>query len=630
MDDGKSDWCLPPHVRQLAKRGGSCDDDSLGYTLTELVTPSSRLNVISMFDLANESTKNLIKGVYENHFTYCRERRLKHMRTKAIANGNIIFVQDPNGRYFVIKQQRVDRPSIDWEVTPGASFCELKCMFQLNFLMSSKGVGPFYVPLLEHGLVQFAQAKSFVLSTEMPQFSVTLRAWLTTPDCSRKPKYATSADASAAWIYTPGGGRALATSTFESDRALFNSILRSALFHIWLGLAHAQRYMCFGHNDLHSLNVMLNHTMVSGAKTYFTGFGTFRVPKGLPTAVIIDYQLASFDAWDSKGVVRSRMNGHRYSCYNGSTCYYDVWRLSTNLVLDALRELWGLVDHDVREHLWRNSQFAGDAPTCTPSCKRARDAPTPTADAFPTLTDEMQWCPYLLSGVLPEQALMDPCFACFRSTPQAAVQNLYVERADDEFTTDHMDVRFFARAWLTPHSPEAVKRVFADVLFVPQEGLHALGQLLETFGRNYAGNLRGIVASMCRHSVASRARFAYMEIEALQIATHWFYKQLAREDMNALTASATLDAVLCVMHSSFDWCNRPQTPEFEAYHLEVRAQLMRDEVRAVARRPKPAVPVHFVCESVVALGEEGQLAKFEPMVAQSLQLSSYTSPPWNV
>jgi hypothetical protein len=393
--------------------------------------------------------------------------------------------------------------------------------------------------------------------------------------------------------------------------------------------------MCFQHNDLHCLNVMLDHALVGHAKLFATGFGTFRVPKDLPAAVLIDYQLSSYDAWSSDGDVRWRAHSHRYSFYNGNTLYYDVWRLSTNLLLSSLTAVWASVDADLKHHLWQCAQFPGVPPEYAPAAVLHKMKITAMAggsllgepDNGFKLSDEMQWCPYLLRGVLPEEALLDPCFRCFQSGHDGRGDAVYVERAQDGLPTGHLDVRFLARAVLTPYSPAKVKRVFADVLFMPCEASHAMGGKLATFASNFAGFVRSKLTSMCRHPLGARARYAYMEVESLQLATHWFYKTLARDDMDALDASAVLDACMCVLRGTYDWWDRPSTPDFVSYHEAVRAAIMRDDVRAVARRVKPAVPVHFVPQHMLEPCAEHELAVFEALVRSSVLLAMYTQPP---
>jgi hypothetical protein len=191
------------------------------------------LNVHNPLDVNNEANKHVLCGWFESSAAYCRSRRYQLLRSKKITGGEILYVRDERGGYVVVKQQLVQSPGVDWEVTPTPGFCELRCMFQLNYLMSHKGVGPWFVPLLHHAVHVDGGAKNAtVLSTEMPLYSVPLHAWLCDVKCVKKPAYVTSADPSSQWIYTPGGGRALATSTFESDRVLFNAILRAVLFQV--------------------------------------------------------------------------------------------------------------------------------------------------------------------------------------------------------------------------------------------------------------------------------------------------------------------------------------------------------------------------------------------------------------
>ena len=609
------------------------------------------LDVHDPMDVHNSANRHVLVGIFENQHSYCESRKLHLLRSKSIQGGDILYVANAQGVYMAVKQQVLERPAIDWEVTPPAGFCELRCMFQLNYLMAHKGIGPWFVPLLHHAMVHYSPAAARVapattiatgkamLSTEMPMYAVPLHAWLCEPKCVKKPAFAASADPSAAWIYTPGGGRALAASTFESDRVLFNSILRAVLFQVWLALATAQRYASFSHNDLHTLNVMLNHHMVGRSKVFFTGFGTFRLHKDMPVAVIIDYQLSTYDTWGSDGAVRWRAQPHEYSFYNGNTMFFDVWRLASNLLLRSLALVWERVDPDIKAHLWRCAQFPGEPPeaspaailhtlkrTCSTASTAATSPPVAGEPAF-KLSPEMQWCPYLLRGVLAEEALMDPCFRCFHAGPDARGDAVYVERARDGVPVDHLDARFFARVALTPYVPDAMKRVFADVLFLPDEMHHAIGDKLRTFASNYAGFVRSKLTSMCRHPLAARARYAYMEVETLQLATHWFYKVLAREDMDALSASATLDACVCVMRGTFAWWDRPPTPEFQAYHEAVNHAIGRDDVRGVVRRAKPAVPVHFLPAHVVEPTSEHQLHAFDALIKASVRLSTYTQWP---
>lgn len=547
---------------------------------------------------------------YDNENEFCRSQGLWDVRVvKKTKMVRVVMARTRAGDHVVVKFQSAWTAPAHRGITPGSTEVETMCMAHVAALQTVVGCGPFYASIHKHSTFGTSGGQRMV-AIESKRFGVTLHDWLSARECPARTDPGFPADAMAPWVYTAGAGRALATSRHDVDRAFFNEILRALIFQVWLGLAQGQRHIGLCHNDLHANNVVLDHTLVRGRKTFVTGWGTFQVNTGLPAAALIDFALASFDELDDEGRVLCRVNGFDANfplgIYNGNSFFYDVWRISTNLVLVGLRELWYEVNIDIREHLWRLAQFPGQSSVLGGS-----------SWSTPKLPQCMHWCPFLLQGVLPEDALADECFSRFRGRATTPTDHLWVEAPTKGRAEDHADSAFFRRAVLTPYGDPYAKTVFVEPLG-PKE---CFANRLAPFAAQYWGRLRSVLCTLSEYDISAKARMLYYELETLEWAAHHAYK--GNLFQHPLGAAPILDALVCILRGTFVWSARPNSEAFVAYHGAVRAALSRQDVRCISGALKPALPCHFLPHSRFRLLQESQLLSWETNVLEAMKASTY-------
>jgi uncharacterized protein Usg len=407
-----------------------------------------------------------------------------------LKDGRVLFVRKLTSQFvanahdatnegkLVVKQQFLSRDVVDYVVTPNQSCAELTALLQLNFLMQHKHVAPVFCELKSFMAFYDMESSRHLLSTTMPRYEVDVYAWMD-QTCPQKPSFTVSADPVAPWVYTQGAGRVLARSSHRGDVVLFNSTLRVVLLQVCLGLAQAQRYIGFTHNDLHAGNVMFDTRLVTKKRLLVTGVGSFVLPFASPGVRIIDFQHAAFDTYDSHWTRTGRMHGVKASVYNGFSMHYDAWRFCSNLVLTGLREVWHVVDRDLQQFLWAACQFPG-----------------PPGSAPPPLTAHQHWCPYMTRGASPEEMLQSPVFDVYRCDPATTCAQVITFECENDLAR-YDDDAYIRRRVLCSHDTicgldrQSALNVF-EVPLPPAELRTelclALETALHTFTRHYAEN----------------------------------------------------------------------------------------------------------------------------------------------
>jgi hypothetical protein len=560
------------------------DHDDMEYAL-----PS--LEPLHFDRLLNENFVNLLRvyngqapSLFHNSLHFAKFHKYWLNSVKKIKDGEVLFVTTSrgNGMTLVVKNQKIGVPDIDFVVTPGPCATELRSLITLNHLMHLRGVAPVFCELLAKEVYIELNTSVRFLSTTMPQYSTDFSAWIygtgKDPDrhCSGKPPFLTTADPFAPWVYSPCAGHALATSPYKSDVALFNAILRSMLLQVCIGLSQAQRHSMFTHNDLHSGNIMFDTSSIKESRMYATGMGCYLLKPGVPGVRLIDFQHAAFDLYDSSGTCVGRTQGYAMDAANSFALAFDLYRLCTYITLALLRPYWSKLDVDIRAFLLKVSQFGGSV-----------DHPS-----LPSLSAEVQWAPFLLTGVLPETALLEPVFDSFRCTVTQPANAIFYEV---EPSRQAQERYMCARLYRSKNAlPAGVLR--ACIAHTPTSS-HQLGvsAFLHSFATNYAGNAMGRVLLMHKHSIQQKWNFLHIQYSYLNAALSYFWTSLQDEiaqcmaaDDRAMNICALMDAVVCCIRLDYAWIARPTT--LDAYHALVKKYLALHAVQHVIRAPCIATP----------------------------------------
>jgi len=428
--------------------------------------------------------------------------------------------------------------------------------------------------------------------------------WLMCQKCAAKPNINVSADPGDAWTITSGGGRALALSSHASDVRLFNAILRAIVFQVLLGLAVAQRHLRFSHNDLHIGNVMLSGEMVSGVKKLVTGFGTFALPNKCPTIRIIDFQHAAFDLMRSDGSFERRVRGYPTAWSNERGLLYDTWRFCSHLLLEGLHMLLPAVDADLRDFLWSTAQLPG---------AYAAGA------VMPRIPCERHWTPCLMSGVLPEHAVLDDhgVFRCFRGDTHGLANHTFVERGDNIFPCP--TARFMRTVFVQTAPTDRSLARYTERL-KPRRKKHgetddALVRLLNAYVSNYAKRVDVGMANMAKFTVKERASYLFRELEFFQTGMHVLWNLPVAEPTRLvqggpMAACAAADAIQCVLRNDMLWTHRASGPEHVAFFEGVKRTVLENKAlqRAAATRAPLALPCHADLAEFISVDHEHHLA----------------------
>jgi len=461
---------------------------------------------------------------------FCRERRLALLSRQAVAGGVLLLVQGQ--RRLVIKQQAVQKFNIPHAITPGPGRTELRALVALRRLMDERRVAPLFCRLVSYEVIQ---TSDLTLSLALDAYAVDVCSWLRPSPNDALPDK----------VFIKHAGHRLASSAAPGDALLFNSILRATVFQTLLGLAQAQRHCLFTHNDLWSGNVMFEVPSVRTKRLFVTGCGAFLMPRNSPRVRVIDFQHACFDAYDEEGALAGRVVGYRDDVHNAFSLTYDVWRFSEYLLLELLQPFFAVVDGDLLAFLWRAARFPGAPGVAVP----------------PKTDDAVHWKPYLIDGMVPEEALRDPAFDCFRCAVDTPADEVYYEAAPPPQAQERYLRALGLRNRRTLTVPAPVRTV------VP-----LARQALSTFAANYEGTMLGRANLMHGHTPRARAGFLVMELMLLNAVLDHVWSPECADEVRARSGDPTAmcalaDAVSVAVHADWLWMARPST--LEAYNTLV-------------------------------------------------------------
>jgi hypothetical protein len=486
----------------------------------------------------------------------------KNCQRRKIMHGEVLFFKR-DGTYYVVKRQRINAPTVDEDTTPGPALCEVRALETINRLMVSRRVAPVFC---EQAFP--TETAGGVVSITMAAYITDLSDWIRgdgrdpTRTCVARSPFNAAADAAEPWLYTRYAGHHLATSSFPSDRRLFNDILRATLLQVLVGLAQAQRHCLFTHNDLHAGNVMFEHSPRGISRLLVTGAGTFLLPKRSPNTRIIDFQHASFDEYDGD-LLRGRVSGGRDDVHNGFSLVYDVWRLCSNLVLEIVRPYRDVLDGDLANVLCAGASLQ--------------------LGELPKMADEVHWKPYLLDGPAPEDLLRHPAFDRFRATPTTPADVICFERSPDATAQD----RYLRTRVLRHRGALPVPRAEAYARFAVPE--HRGGdELLRIFAQNYEGTVMGHATMYHKHTAEARIRYLFIEFSLLHALVQHLWSPACAAEVASRAGSmmkmcALADAIGVVLHADFYYIARPSA--MGDYNAEVLAAARLPCVRSVQTAP---------------------------------------------
>jgi hypothetical protein len=425
-----------------------------------------------------------------------------------------------------------------------------------------------------------------------------------------------------------------------------NRTLKAMVMQVCIGLSQAQAYMRLSHNDLHAENVMISIQDITKTRVYRTGFGEFVVPPSIPTAVIIDMQLASCDILDGAGVYRGRMQGYQDSYLNGDGAWYDLYRLSSNLMLDSLRErdVWGRVDGDLR-------QFLCECTRCPPAHATPDHHP-------PNLPCESQINAHLAYGIQPRSALNHDVFGefCPQGPHMSAGDVFWIEEPDDGYDNAATDTRYMTTAmtnWRCGEDVVAGKTTGVRSSLRPE--LEMLARPLPPIPSpdERAGALVTAAEAVLKQGAASMAcdvfgdtlsritryggdsheksRYGWMELERFQRSALMFYRiilavpsWLERPSADALFA--VYDACQVCTRQRLDWIGR-----HEGATNEVRRIIDRPEIlEYVTKFHGCTLPCHYISvEHIQQVAETNKFHIYDDLIKASATYSTYSKGPFD-
>ena len=609
-------------------------------------------------------SNNVAPGTFGHALHFCKIHRLWLENERTIRDGRIVFASRKGNANvkFVIKQQTIGNPQVNYKLTPTQSCAELTALLQLGFLMTVKHIGPFFCELIEHEAFFDLEKHSHFLSTTMPRYECDILSWMDVK-CPQRPTFSSSADPLASWIYTQGAGLVLATSKHDADVRLFNFILRGILLQICIGLAQAQRYCAFTHNDLHAGNVLFDVSKLKQTHLLVTGVGNWIIPQCVPSIRIIDFQMSSFDRYNSKNEFVGRSSGLKQSVHNGMSMTYDFWRFCSSTALAGLRMAstnpfapWKRLDADIQEFLWKVCRFEGAVNSHVPS-----------------IHEETHWNPFFVNGFLCEDFLLDPVFDEYRCKLTTPAHCVTFETPNDILPFD--DSRFIRRTMLgrtapfpTPGAPSSnapgapssiapgapssiapgAPSSIPPVPAPPQRLQHAftteqtieLETLAKTFINNYTHTALGLATLKHQHSFAQKASFLWMELLILQSACYFFWSEIAETTIVTICAMTTnvercvyvcavLDALVVILKTDLLWLARPPGEDHVLYFEQVKSMLNRADIQAVARfgvGAAVALPAHSLSEqNLLTPTRESDNNRFTELFKNSIKLELYVT-----
>jgi hypothetical protein len=501
---------------------------------------------------------------------------------RKIAGGEIIIAK-MDLRYVVVKNQALGTPVVNQLLTPTPAFCERQALTTLNRLMQSHRLAPAFCELAP-GATPGGLPLMCAYVTDLGDW---LRGNGRDPErrCPHKPDYPAAAVSAETWIYTRCAGHQLANSAFPSDRKLFNSILRDAIFQVLLALAQAQRHVLFTHNDLHSGNVMFEHNGGGVSRLLVTGCGTFLLPKRSARIRLIDFQHAVFDVYDEAGRCTGRVASSKEDVHNAHALAYDVWRFCSNLVMEALRDKWVHMDGDLLALL---RQGAGFAP----------------GTEVPRLDAQVHWRPYLLSGPTAEQLLQDAAFDRYRcDAATACADEVHFECAPSADAQE----RYLRAVHRGPRGAAAFPQ--------PERVVDAEARArLRVYALNYEGTAMGRAAMCHKHPPAMRARYLMMELSLLEAAMDHLWSPACAAEVAARRGCdsamcALADAIGVALHAEYTYIARPSS--LDDYHALVLAACELPCVAEVLSRPPAPSRLGAQAEAaLLCVQHEAELERF--------------------
>lgn len=475
------------------------------YVQVNPVVQGLRASLDVSFEARMKGEAGMVRG-FKTTLQLVKAHNLWRDSERSIRDGTV-FAHDPaNGLRYVMKQQLIEPPEVDFVVTPGPAAAELQALLHLDIYTREGRLGPFFCELVDHSI--FFGGNTVELNTTMRALSGDLITWLRGdlkdkfPVCKERPPMQIQADPFAPWVYSTFAGYTLGTSAFKPDRELFNLILRATLLQVFVGLAQAQRNLLFTHNDLHGGNVLFDLTPLRKSRLVCTGAGTFMIPKNVAGVRLIDFQHAAFDTYNAAGECSGRVIGNKDDCHNQFSLSYDVFRLCEYVLLWLLRPkpLWKNVEPDLAAFLWEMARLPGKA----------------QVDEMPVMkngSELLEWRPFLLHGPTPEDVLRHPVFDRFRSEPGAAADVIVYERPPTLCAQERYLRARILRNFAPSHATRA--EVLAAFDFAPRVVPDGARQLLHVFAVNYAKTMLGKANLMHLHSAVDKAHFLYIEIALL-------------------------------------------------------------------------------------------------------------------
>ena len=367
----------------------------------------------------------------------------------------------------------------------------------------------------------------------MPYAGESVMEWLLKKEVARpRVDLPADTDRSCRWIIAAGAGRYLARSQFPSDVLMFNSILKGILFQVFCGLAQAQRYCCFTHNDMHAGNVLLSE--IFSKKLFVTGFGAFNIIQ--PRITIIDFQMASLHTLNAQGEITGFASGgvpSTMSFINAFSLHYDPWRFVTFLAQAGLRGAsgaWDATSDETKQFIWKVGQFG-----------------TPVG-VWPEWSNELQWNPFLHQGMTAEECVMDPYFDSFRSDPYTCADSITIETPDDGYGNAAATERYERRVALCS-SPLDVRDV-----------MHGTERKKQLTGKQWAQNTFGTIRSRVTqlkktHPPAAINRFLYIWTFIILGVMQYAY-DVIDEEAPENTKSAGLDALMVSLMGLWNYTDR--------------------------------------------------------------------------
>lgn len=503
-------------------------------------------------------------------------------KTKVLKDeGAVLFVTEnrPFGKLYVVKHQKIPLPDFDFTVSPGPCATELCSLYALNYLMESKGIAPIFCELVEKEVFIDTTMTTRFLSTTMVYYPVDLSVWVSgdgrdpNRTCVKKPPFAVSADPGADWIYTACAGHHLAISPHQADHALFNKILRGVLLQVCIGLNQAQHHCMFTHNDMHAGNVMFDVEHLKKRRLFVTGAGSFMLGNGYPGVRIIDFQHTTMDVYNSSGTCTARMQGFSMDNTNAFSLTFDLQRLCCYLSLSLLRPYWKIIELDIRLFLLKAAQLTNDV-----------DNPQ-----FKQIPAEVQWSPFHLTGLTPNEALREPVFDCLRCEATEEFHLVYYEKMP---TAEQQDR--YNRAAIFRNKNALPSSLSRSALAVDQyKTSPEFQKLLHSFAGNYSGNALGRALLMHKHEPQAKWNFVHMQYSQLLTALYFLWTYLVDEIQEILKmegdqkfyACALVDAVVSCVKLDYLWILRPE--HLKEYHDLVEMYLKKPSVRALIREKPP-------------------------------------------